>query len=132
MTITRRELEKLKDDFDPDAREYFLNMTPEEQSSVMFSMSASNSNRLAKVEKWQIDFERDARLYREKRERRENQDDDNMLSTTQKILKAISDAEAKKFNWGVWARDRVLPQLVTTSLFAFIVLLGLFLSGRLP
>ena len=129
MPITLRELEKLRDDFDPEAREFFLTMSREEQLSVLFSMSASSSNRLAKVEKWQIDFERNSRLYREKRERRENEDDDDAVSTTQKILQAIDAHEAKKFNYAVWFRDRILPTLVTGFILA---LMYLVYGGKLP
>ncbi len=129
MTITKREIEQAKDAFDDDAKDTFLAMTREDQLIVLLSMEGSNSNRLAKVEKWQIDFERDARLYRAQRERRENHDDEDLLGTTQKILKAIADSEAKKFNYAVWFRDRVLPQVITVITLA---ILALAFGARLP
>lgn len=136
MSITRQDIEKALDNFDADARAWFLSMEAEERQVVLLSMSASNSNRLAIVEKeqidnrkWRIDFERDVRRYREQRERRENHDDEEVMGTTQKILKAIADAEAKKFNYGVWFRDRVLPQVITLITLA---ILYLTFGGKIP
>lgn len=129
MTITKKDLEKLKGDFDPEAREYFLQMSPEDRESALLSMSASNSNRLAKVEKWQIDYERDNRQYRAKREQRENGNDD-AVNITQKILKAIETHEANKFNWGVWFRDRVLPVLAVGFILTLLAIV--YGGGKLP
>lgn len=129
MPITKRDIERAKDAFDEDAKDAFLSMTREDQLVVLLSMEGSNSNRLAKVEKWQIDFERDSRLYRAQRERRENGGEDELLGTTQKIYKAIKDAEAAKFNYAVWFRDRVLPQVITVITLA---LLALAFGAKLP
>lgn len=131
MPITRRELEKLKEDFDPDAREFFLTMSREDQLIALFSIGASNSNRLAVVEMRQINFEGDIRRYREKRERLENGDDEgeDKMSTTQKIVKMIEEERARQFNFPLWFRDRVLPgivQLVTLALLYFIF------GGKVP
>jgi hypothetical protein len=129
MTVSKRDLERVLNNLDTDAREAFLNMSPEDQRVVLLSMSASNSNRLAVVEKRQIDFEHDIKLYRQKRERLENHSDEEWLGTTQKILRAIADAEAKKFNYAVWFRDRVLPQVITLITLA---ILYLTFGGKLP
>src|SRR5690349_9766523 len=104
MPITKREIERAKDAVDDDEKETFLAMSREDQLVVLLSMEGSNSNRLAVVEKWQIDFQRDNRLYREKRERRESHDEegDDRMSTTQKIVKMIEEERAKQFNYSVW------------------------------
>lgn len=129
MTISKRDLEKALEVLDNDARETFLGMSREDQLIILLSMEGANSNRLAKVEKWQIDFELDSRLYREKRERREGRVDDDLVTTTQKILKAIKDSDAAKFNYGVWFRDRVLPQVISLITLA---VLYLTFGGKLP
>ena len=127
MPITKQELQKIQDNFDPEAREFFLSMTREEQLIVLFSIGASNSNRLAIVEKWQIDFGKDTRQYRAERERLENGDD--KMSTTQKIVKMIEEERAKQFNYAVWFRDRVLPQVISLITLA---ILYLTFGGKLP
>lgn len=129
MTITKRDIEKALEIIDGDARDVFLNMPREDQLIVLLSMEGSNSNRLAVVERRQIDFERDIRLYREKRERKESNGDGDIMSTTQKILKAIRETEAAKFNYAVWFRDRVLPQVITLITLA---ILYLTFGGKLP
>jgi hypothetical protein len=129
MPITKREIEKIRDALDEDAKEAFLSMSREDQLTVILSMEASNSNRLAKVEKWQIDFEREARVYRSQRERRENSNEDEVVNITQKILKAIADADAAKFNVWVWFRDRVLPSVIGLITLG---ILYLVFGGRLP
>lgn len=129
MTITKRDIERAKELFDDDAKEAFLSMSREDQLIVLLSMEGSNSNRLAKVEKWQIDYERESRMYRAQRERRENHDDDDVMGTTQKILKAIADAEAKRFDFWTWFRDRVLPGVISLIVLA---ILYLTFGGKLP
>jgi hypothetical protein len=122
MSITKADLERARQFLDDDAKAAFLGMPREEQLAVLLSMEGSNSNRLAVVERWQINFERENRMYREKRERRESGDDDEMMDITQKILKAIEDAESKKFNFFSWFRDRVLPQVITLITLAILYL----------
>jgi len=122
MTITKKDINKALENLDDDLRADFLGMTPEEQMTIILSMSGSNSNRLAIVEKWQIDFERGTQLYRAQRERRESSDDESLMSTTQKILKAIQQNEATKFNYWIWFRDRVLPTVITIITLAILAL----------
>lgn len=129
MPITKIDLERARDLFDEDAMEYFLGMTREDQLVALFGVEHSNSNRLAKVEKWQIEFEQEARRYRKERERRENGDEEEVVDITQKILRAIADAEAKKFDYAVWFRDRVLPQVITLITLG---VLYLVFGGKLP
>ena len=113
---------------DEDAKEMFLDMTREEQLTVLLSMAASNSNRLALVERRQIDFEADYKSYRRERERKENDGDDEM-TTTQKIVKMIEEERAKQFNYAMWFRDRVLPQVISLITLA---ILYLTFGGKLP
>ena len=132
MTITKKDIEKALSILDPDAKDMFLAMSDEERDTILLSMSGSNSNRLANVEKWQIDYERNNRLYREKREKREDNNSDDVMNTTQKILKAIAESEAKKFNLAVWMRDRVAPGLVQGAIMAVIIVMGLIAAGKFP
>ena len=115
---------------DEDAKSMFLDMTREEQLTVLLSMAASNSNRLALVERRQIDFETDYKAYRRERERKENGDDgDDKMGTTQKIVKMIEEERAKQFNYVVWFRDRVMPQVITLITLA---ILYLAFGNKLP
>lgn len=132
MTITKKDIEKALDALDPILKVDFLKMSREEQLTVILSLEGSNSNRLAKLEKWQIDFENSSQRYREERERRENGSDESIMNTTQKILKAIRENEASKFNFGIWMRDRVAPGLVQGAIMAIIIIMGLVASGKLP
>lgn len=129
MTITKRDIERALDTLDADAKDYFLSMSEEERDAILLSIESSNSNRIAVVEKRQIEFERDVRSYRRQREMREDNDSEEVMNTTQKILKAIAEAEAKKFNYAAWFRDRVLPQVITLITLA---VLYLTFGGKLP
>jgi hypothetical protein len=128
MAITKADLERARQFLDDDAKAAFLDMPREEQLAILLSMEGSNSNRLAVVERWQINFERDNRIYRAQREQRENGDDD-VLNITQKILKAIEEVDSKKFNFFVWFRDRVLPTVMTAITLG---ILYLIFGGKLP
>ena len=128
MTITKRDIEKVLGNLDEDAKESFLAMTKEDQLLVILSMEGSNSNRLAIVERWQIDFQRDQNKYRQQREKREGSDED-VMSITQKMAKVFAQEIAKRFDFWAWARDRILPPIA----IAFILgLLYLVFGGRLP
>ena len=131
MPITKRDLENVKNAMDEDAKAMFLDMTREEQLTVLLSMAASNSNRLALVERRQIDFETDYKAYRRERERKEviDNDDDEKMGTTQKIVKMIEEERAKQFNYVVWFRDRVMPTIITAITLA---LLALAFGAKLP
>lgn len=127
MPITKRDLENVKNAMDEDAKAMFLDMTREEQLTVLLSMAASNSNRLALVERRQIDFEADYKSYRRERERKENGEDE--MGTTQKIVKMIEEERAKQFNYAIWFRDRVMPQVITLITLA---ILALAFGAKLP
>lgn len=128
MSITKREIEQTLNNFDRDAKEYFLAMSREDQLLVVLSMEGSNSNRLAKVEKWQIEFEKDSRLYRREREQREGNGED-VMSITQKMAKVVAQEFAKRFDFWTWFRDRVLPGVITLIVLA---VLYLTFGGKLP
>ncbi len=121
------DVERLLNGMDIDAKNAFTGMERENQLLVLFSIEMSNSNRLAKVEKKQIAFEEDNKMYREKREHRESEND--IMNTTQKIVAALAEAEAKRFNYWTWFRDRVLPSVITLITLA---ILYLTFGGKLP
>lgn len=120
--MDKTDIEKLLTAMDNGAKEAFLSMTVENQRLVLFSIEISNSNRIANVEKKQIEIDRDMREYRRTRERREDHNDESIMDTTQKILKAIAEAEAKKFNVGVYVRDKILPTVITFVTLALLAL----------
>ena len=127
--MNSRDIERLLSNLDQDARKVFSVLPREDQLLIIFSMEMTNSNRLAVVEKRQIDFEKETREYREKRERREDSSDDGIMNTTQKILKAIADQKAKEFDFWQWFRDRVAPTLLVTIILG---ILYLVFGGHLP
>lgn len=122
--MTSIDVNQLLDRMDNGAREAFLAMNPESQLLVIFSIEMSNSNRLANVERKQIDVEVDLKNYRKKREAREDNGDNEVINTTQKILNAIADAKAKEFNWSIYFRDRVLPNILSPAILILIYLIA--------
>jgi hypothetical protein len=108
---------------DDEQKESFKSMTREDQLLSIFGIEISNSNRLAVVEKKQIDTERDMKEYRKLRERRENNGDEEIMNTTQKILKAIADQKAKEFNTWIYIRDRVLPNILSPAILILLYLI---------
>ena len=125
--MSKVDIQQILENVDEDARENFASMDEKAHLLVIFSLEISNSSRLAVVEKKQIEFERDYNMYRKKREQRENNHDQEVLSVTQEIAKGIKDAFAQRFDVWVWFRDRVLPVLVTGFI---LVLLSLVYGGR--
>jgi len=126
--VSKVDIQQILENVDEDARDNFASMDEKAQLLVIFSLEISNSNRLAVVEKRQIDFERDYNLYRSKREKKESNRDIDVLSITQEITKGIKEALAQRFDVWVWFRDRVLPVLVT----GFILVLLSLVYGKLP
>jgi len=121
--MNKSDIEQFLDSMDNGAREAFISMPRENQLLVLFSIEMSNSNRLAKVEREQIEFKKDVREYRMKREKREDNGDTDIMNTTQKILNAIADAKAKEFNWGIYFRDRVLPSILAPGILVLLYLI---------
>lgn len=122
--MSNTNIDKLLNRLDNEQKQSFLSMDIEEKMLVLFSIEMSNSNRLANVEKKQIEMESDAREYRKARERKEDNGDYEVMNTTQKIMQAIADAKAKEFNWGVYFRDRVLPNILSPAILILIYLIA--------
>jgi hypothetical protein len=129
MTITKHDVDQILISMDDGARDAFSTMPREEQLLVIFGLEMSNSNRLAIVERRQIDFERDSREYRNVRETRERNHSDDVMTTTGKIADEIRRAFAQRFDWSVYFRDRILPTILTAISLG---LLYLVFGGKLP
>lgn len=128
MAITKSDLDKIMRNLDDDARASFLSMPREDQLLIILSMEGSNSNRIANVERWQIDFERESRVYRKQREKREGSEED-FLTNTQKMAKIVAQEFAKRFDFWTWARDRILPPILIAICLG---ILYLVFGGNLP
>jgi len=129
MITSQKDIEKALENLDDDAKASFLAMPREDQLLVVLSMEGANSNRLAIVERWQIEFEKEARKYRIERENKENGQEGNIMSITQKMAKVVALEFAKRFDFWTWFRDRILPPIA----IAFILgLLYLVFGGKLP
>ena len=129
MITSQKDIEKALENLDDDAKAYFLAMPREDQLLVVLSMEGANSNRLAIVERWQIEFEKEARKYRIERENKENGQEGNIMSITQKMAQVVAQEFAKRFDFWTWFRDRILPPIA----IAFILgLLYLVFGGKLP
>jgi len=123
------DLKKFLTQLDDEQKNIFKAMPREDQLLSILSIELSNSNRLANVEKKQITMETDIQNYRIKREKREDSGDNEIMNTTQKILKALAQSKANEFNVWLWFRDKVLPGIV--SLITLGVLYLVF-GGKLP
>ena len=137
MTISKRDMEEiLSADMDVEVRRTFLAMSREEQLLAILGMLSYSRSEMAIVKKTQIEFGQDLgafkkelREVRRERERREQQHEDDLLTTTQKIAREITKAFSSRFDFWTWARDRILPPIV----IAFILgLLYLVFGGKLP
>lgn len=137
MTISKNDMEQILNiDMDVDIRKTFLSMPREEQLLAILGMLSYSRSEMAIVKKTQIEFGQDLgafkkelREVRRERERREQQHEDDLLSTTQKIAKEITKAFASRFDFWTWARDRILPPVVITFVLG---LLYLVFGGKLP
>ena len=128
--LNRKELNDLVEmEMDGDAKKAFLGMLREEQLLAILGMQAFIRSELANVKRKQIEFENDLRQYRLQRERRENEHDDNVMNTTQKIVKALQEAKAMEFNFWIWFRDKVLPGIISLIVLG---ILYLIFGGQLP
>src|SRR3990172_166339 len=119
-------------DIDEDIKLVFLAMSREDQLLAIMNMQSWIRAELAVMKKSQIvydedlqGFKKELREFRQIREQKEHNKEinrDELLTTTQKILKAIAQVEASRFNYGVWFRDRVLPQVFTLITLAILYL----------
>jgi hypothetical protein len=130
MTLNKKELENLVAmEMDEEAKITFLSMVREEQLLAIMGMQAYIRSDLANVKKKQFDFENELRQYRIQRERREDKENNDVMNTTQKIVKAISEAKASEFNFWLWFRDKVLPGIISLITLG---ILYLVFGGKLP
>ncbi len=126
---------------DEDAKKVFLAMPREEQLLAILGMQSFVRSELVNVKKDLIDvrsdlntFKRESLEYRGQRERRERnmlgelQGDDEM-STTQKIVREITNQLQARFDFWVWFRDKVLPQVIALITLA---ILYLTFGGKVP
>jgi len=128
--INKKELESLvKMEMDEEAKNTFLSMVREEQLLAIMGMQAYIRSDLANVKKKQMDFENELRGYRRIREKREDEHDSEIMNTTQKIIKAITEAKASEFNFWLWFRDKVLPGIISLIMLG---ILYLVFGGKLP
>lgn len=97
----------------------FLGLPEPDRWRVMFSMLAYLRREIPVIKKEQIEFREELRDVRKVREGREK----DMKSTNEKIAEYFS----KKFDFWVWFRDKVLPQV-----FGLIVLAILYLAFGKP
>jgi hypothetical protein len=129
VSITQKDIDKALKNLDEDAKVSFLAMSREDQLLVVLSMEGSNSNRLAVVEKWQINFEEGTRRYRSYRESKENGGGEDIMSITQKMAKVVATELAKRFDFWSWFRDRILPTVITVIVLA---ILYMAFGGKIP
>lgn len=97
-----------------------------EQLSALFDMLRYVRGEITSMKRDQIEFADELRAVRRAREEKEEQ---SFVNTTDKIHAIIEAVEAKKFNWGVWFRDKVLPYLAGAALLA---LLYIVFGGGMP
>ena len=126
-------------DIDENIKNVFLTMTREDQLLAIMNMQSWIRAELAVMKKSQIgydqelrDFKKELREVRQMRERKEHERElsgDELLSTTQKIFKAIASAKAQEFNFWMWFRDKVLPAVATAITLG---ILYLIFGGKLP
>jgi hypothetical protein len=114
--MTRTDFTEMFDSvqMDPDARKVFLAMPREEQLLAILGMQAWTRSELVIVKRQVIEtqsnleeFKKESRKYRARRRAKSGEEaqDDDTMTTTQKINSQISKP------W-VWFRDRVLPQII--------------------
>lgn len=104
---------------------------------ALLSAQAYLRGEIAKIKKWQVDYQEDSRKYRRTREQlehNENHEESDLKSTTQKIIAEVkTQLDARlPFDWSLWLRDKVLPQFVSVALTVLIIAMGLFFSGKWP
>ena len=125
---------------DENAKKMFLSMPMEEQLLAILGINAWTRAELAVVKKDVVEIQegleetrRDLVSYRIKRERQEREsrehNDDETITTTQKILKEVAKAFAQRFDVWVWFRDRVLPTIIGVIVLG---ILYLVFGGTLP
>lgn len=112
----------------PEIRAAFLSMSPEDQQLSILAMQAYLRKEVAVIKKHQLEFEQSTSKYRNYREKKENEKEDDVVSISQRIAlevrKALDDAFSKRFDFWIYLRDKVLPGII--SLFILIMLYLIF------
>lgn len=128
-------------EIDENAKKVFLSMPREEQLLAILGMQSFTRSELANIIKKQYEFEEQLkqfqrqttsyRAYRERKEKSNSIDDDNedVLNITDKIVKGVRAELAQRFDVWVYLRDKVLPQLLTMIIIA---ILALTFANKLP
>lgn len=98
-------------DFQDTERDIFKRMESRDQTLALFDMTRYVRSEIAKLNKTLLDIQADQTHYRAQREEHEQ-------STTQKIEAVLS----KRFDFGVWFRDKVLPTIITIIVLAVLIL----------
>lgn len=119
-----------------DQKKSFKDLSTGEQMEILYDMLAYVRGEIAGTKKVQIimkdefeNFQREARAYRGQREKKEITHESEIGNTTQKIIKVYAQEMAKRFDFWSWARDRILPTILTAIILG---VLYLVFGGRLP
>lgn len=109
--MTDEEITKL----DADEREkVFLDMPEPDRWRVMFTMLAYLRSEIPKIKREQIEFRQELLRRAKSREERE----EKQKSTNEKIEAFFS----KRFDFWIWFRDKVLPQIIALVTLAILYL----------
>ena len=107
---------------DEDHRATFLMMPLNEQLGILYDMLRYVRGELSTLKKSHYEFEEELRDFRKKREERERFREDDLTTTTQKIRAIIEATEAKRWDFWIYMRDKVMPQVITLILLALLYL----------
>lgn len=98
-------------DFQDTERDVFKRMQTSDQIMALFDMMRYVRSEIAGMRKDLIGFTDDVKDYRTKREQSEE-------GTTQKIERVLG----KRFDFGAYLRDKVVPQILTLIIIALLYL----------
>lgn len=110
-------------------KDSFMSLSLDDKLSALFDMlrylRKQDSNLykdVIELRREQKDFWDELRDVRYARERKEEERDKDLMTTTQKIRAIMEAAEAKRFDFWVYARDKVAPQIISMIVIAILVL----------
>lgn len=112
--------------YDDTEKDSFIGLPLSGQLNALFDMLRYVRSEISSIKKNQIEFEEELREFRRKREVKEEK---SFIDTTEKIHAIMEAAEARKFNWSIYLRDRVMPQVITLIVLA---VLYMTFGNRLP
>lgn len=108
-----------------DQRRAFMRLPRDEQLETLHDMVAYLRNEQAEYVKQHIDLRDELKFLRNEMNGIGMRTKDDTLTTTEKFDKLMG----KRFDWGVWLRDKVLPGVIS---FITMGLLYLVFGGKLP